>query len=112
MQHEMPGPSWRQSKPMNAHALRTKIRETQVLGCSLSVGLNTTNMGSLVGLVNPRDVDSYRPVVRVVLSDLWIVSCGFLGVVLRGTGGATAAVASHGEGHLEGHGDGLASWGL
>lgn len=63
-QHTAPGPSWRQSKPITASALRTKVRETQVLSCMMSSGLNTTNLGTLVGLVNPRDVDPYRAPVR------------------------------------------------
>ena len=68
VQHNLPGPNWRQSKPLSAQQLRTKIRETQVLGCALSVGLNQTNQGTLVGLVNPKEVDSYQPVVRGLFS--------------------------------------------
>jgi hypothetical protein len=40
------------------------VRETKVLGGMKSVGVNATNLSTVVGLVNPRDVSAYEPWVR------------------------------------------------
>ncbi len=35
-----------------------------MLGCGKSVGINAVNLGTVVGLVNPKDVSAYEPWVR------------------------------------------------
>jgi hypothetical protein len=69
LQHVIPGIAWRQLKPSHVVGeLCSKVRDTRVLGCQKSVGINSTNLGTVVGLVNPKDVSAYEPWVRTTLN--------------------------------------------
>lgn len=72
--HNIPGYGWRQLRaPTNAMGLKNKSRNTQVLGSTMSTGLNVTNKATVVGLVNPRDVSDYDTWVPDLIMRTFVV---------------------------------------